>query len=189
MELNNQKFLTIAITGPESTGKSWLSEQLAIHFNTLSVAEYAREYIENLERPYDFNDIELIAKKQLQLEEQAICRANKILFVDTDFFVTKIWSEFVFQKCSPWIINQLQVHTYDLHLLCDIDLPWEYDPQREHPDKRQELFELYKSELTKSNRPFEIVTGNGEARLHSALGALKKHFPMIKDLELYPISE
>ena len=179
MELNNQKFLTIAITGPESTGKSWLSEQLAIHFNTLSVAEYAREYIEDLERPYDFKDIELIAKKQLQLEEQAIGRANNILFVDTDFFVTKIWSEFVFQKCSPWIIDQLQSHTYDLHLLCDIDLPWEYDPQREHPDKRQELFELYKSELTKSNRPFEIVTGTGEARLHSALGALKKHFPMI----------
>lgn len=171
--------IRIAITGPESTGKSWLTEQLAKKFGTTFIPEYARDYIEHLNRPYDFEDIEIIAKEQLLLEEQAVLTANKVIFLDTDFFVTKIWSEFVYHKCSPWIINQLTNHPYDLHLLCDIDLPWEYDPQREHPHKRKELFELYQSELIKSNRPFEIVSGNGEARLNSALMAIQKHFPCL----------
>lgn len=163
----------IAITGPESTGKTWLTTQLAQHFNTNMVAEHARAYIDKLSRPYCFEDIEIIAKEQLIIEDLATRDANKYLFVDTDFFVTKIWSEFVFHKCSPWIINQLENHTYDLYLLCDIDLPWEYDPQREHPDKRQELFNLYHSELTKSQYPFSIVSGSGNNRLESALNALK----------------
>ena len=53
--------IRIAITGPESTGKSWLTEQLAQAFNTTFIPEYARKYIEQLNRPYDFNDIEIIA--------------------------------------------------------------------------------------------------------------------------------
>ena len=92
----------IAITGPESTGKSWLTEHLALQFNTVFVTEYAREYIDSLNRPYTFEDIEVIAKHQLALEENVLAKANDVLFVDTDFFVTKIWSDFVYHKCCPW---------------------------------------------------------------------------------------
>jgi NadR type nicotinamide-nucleotide adenylyltransferase len=164
----------IAITGPESTGKTWLTNQLALHFNTIGIAEYAREYINKLQRPYCFEDIEIIAKQQLFLEETAVVNANKFLFIDTDFFVTKIWSEFVFHKCSPWILNQLENHNYDLHLLCNIDLPWEYDPQREHPHKRKELFDFYKNELDNSGKPYFVVSGTGEERLNSALEGIKE---------------
>jgi NadR type nicotinamide-nucleotide adenylyltransferase len=172
----------IAVTGPESTGKSWLTEHLAIHFNTKFVSEYAREYIENLNRPYVFEDIEAIARHQLLLEENALANANGFLFIDTDFFVTKIWSDFVYHKCCPWILDQLQYHPYDLHLLCNIDLPWEYDPQREHPNQRKELFDIYQQELELSGRPFEIISGTGEARLESAINAISKHI-------YFPISE
>jgi NadR type nicotinamide-nucleotide adenylyltransferase len=165
----------IAITGPESTGKSWLTEHLALHFNTKFVPEFAREYIENLNRPYAFDDIEIIAKHQLLLEKKAMEEANGLLFVDTDFFVTKIWSDFVYHKCCPWILEQLRNHRYDLHLLCDIDLPWEFDPQREHPNQRKELFDIYKMELETAHRPFEIISGTGEARLESAINAISKH--------------
>ncbi len=165
----------IAITGPESTGKSWLTEHLALHFNTKFVPEYAREYIDHLNRPYTFDDIEIIAKRQLLMEECALTEANGLLFIDTDFFVTKIWSDFVYHKCCPWITDQLQHHHYDLHLLCDIDLPWEYDPQREHPNQRKELFNIYKREIEISHRPFEIISGTGNARLESAINAISKH--------------
>ena len=37
-----------AITGPESTGKSTLSKQLAEYYNCELVEEYAREYIDKL---------------------------------------------------------------------------------------------------------------------------------------------
>lgn len=171
--------IRIAITGPESTGKSWLTEQLAKHFETTFVSEFAREYIESINRPYVFDDIEIIAKTQLEQEEKAIPQANNVIFIDTDFFVTKIWSEFVYQKCSPWIINQINNHRYDLHLLCNIDLAWEYDPQREHPHKRKELFDLYHSELIKSNVPFEIISGLGQDRFNSALKAIQIHIPMM----------
>ncbi len=173
----------IAITGPESTGKSWLTEHLALQFNTVFVAEYAREYINNLNRPYTFEDIEAIAKHQLTLEENALEKANDVLFVDTDFFVTKIWSDFVYHKCCPWILNQLQNHHYDLHLLCNIDLPWEFDPQREHPNQRKELFDIYQQELVLSGRPFEIISGTGELRLLSALNAISKHLHLFSIFE------
>lgn len=180
MDLKTKTVFSIAITGPESTGKSWLTKQLATHYGTVSVPEYARRYIDELNRPYRYEDIELIAKTQLDQELNAKMQAENFLFVDTDFFVTKIWSEFVFQKCSSWICQQLLDHPYDLHLLCNIDLPWEYDPQREHPHKRQRLFEIYKTELIQSKRPFEIVSGYGEARLQSALMAIQKHFSNVE---------
>ncbi|MEI6348759.1 MAG: ATP-binding protein [Bacteroidota bacterium] len=166
----------IAITGPESTGKTWLTESLATYFNTTRVLEFAREYINKLSRPYTYDDIEIIAKQQLQQEEAFAAIATNFLFIDTDFFVTKIWSEYVYHKCSPWIIDQLENHNYDLHLLCNIDLPWEYDPQREHPNNRIELFDLYHSELTKSGKPFIIISGKDETRLQCALDGIFQKF-------------
>lgn len=73
----------IAITGPESTGKSLLAEQLARYYNTVYVPEYAREYIDNLNKPYNFDDILKIAKAQLKNEKLLETKANKILFCDT----------------------------------------------------------------------------------------------------------
>jgi nicotinamide riboside kinase len=61
--------------------------------------------------------------------------------------VIKIWSEFKYGFCDPEILTLMKEQKYDLHLLADVDLPWEDDPLREHPDKRQELFDLYKAEL------------------------------------------
>jgi nicotinamide riboside kinase len=78
----------IAITGPESTGKSQLAEKLAEYYQTLWVAEYAREYLEKINRPYNYNDVLEIAKAQLDEENKAAKKANKILFCDTDFTVT-----------------------------------------------------------------------------------------------------
>lgn len=159
----------ISITGPESTGKSWLCEKLAKKYNTIWVPEYAREYLNKLDRKYKFDDIEIIAKKQLEIENSLLEKANKYIFVDTDFLVTKIWSEFVFNKCSKWITEKYFSHKYDLYLLCDIDLPWQYDPQREHPHLRNELFEIYLKELNNLNCNFKIVSGINYKRLYCAV--------------------
>ena len=62
----------IAITGPESTGKSTLAEKLAKHFNTDYIPEYSRTYLENFEGQYTENDVVEIAKAQhnLIIEEE-----------------------------------------------------------------------------------------------------------------------
>ncbi|MFH1297800.1 MAG: ATP-binding protein [Bacteroidota bacterium] len=171
----------IAITGPESTGKSMLAEQLANHYHTLWVAEFAREYIDQLGRPYEEHDILTIAGGQLNLEkeaEEALAKEKWIhghagrkqyLFCDTELLVTKIWSEVKFSRCDAWILKQLEVYSYDLYLLCYIDTPWEEDPQREHPHMREQLFNLYYDEMLERGWNFRVVSGLGEERLRNAI--------------------
>ena len=159
----------IAITGPESTGKSMLAEQLAGYYHTLWVPEFARSYIDNLGRPYVEQDILTIAQGQLAHEQQLTGKANQYLFCDTELIVTKIWSEFKYGHCDPWIEENIEKNRYHLFLLCDIDLPWVEDPQREHPHLRKQLFDLYLRELTERKFPFRIISGIGESRLKNAV--------------------
>jgi NadR type nicotinamide-nucleotide adenylyltransferase len=159
----------VAITGPESTGKSWLAENLANTYNCDWVPEYAREFLEKLDRPYTYDDILAIARGQVSNENKKLRQAKKIVFSDTECLVTKIWCDVKFGKCHDWIIRQLELRPHDLYLLCDIDLPWEPDPLREHPDRRDYLFELYTDELHRRRLPFGIITGTGDARLQCAI--------------------
>lgn len=164
----------IAVTGPESTGKSLIAEQLALHFDTVWVQEYAREYIGKLHRPYTLDDILEIAKGQYYKEEELIPAANKLIFSDTDFLVTRIWSEHKYKTCPGWISDKAKNHVYDLYLLMDIDLPWQPDPQREHPHMRKYFFDLYYSELKKSGFNFTVISGLGDTRLKNAIDAVEK---------------
>ena len=160
----------IVIIGPECTGKSSLTQALSKHFNAPYVEEYAREYISNLERPYTQNDILEIAKRQLALED-TIKTHSDFLFCDTDLIVCKVWSEFKYGNCHPWILEQIQSRHYDYYLLCDIDLPWQNDGQREHPNNRQELLDIYKKELKNLNKAFSVV--RGDQRVYSAINFLQ----------------
>lgn len=172
----NNRILKIAITGPESTGKSMLAEQLAKYFRTAWVPEYAREYIGKLDRKYQQEDILKIAKAQLESEDQQLKKAKQFLFCDTEFLVTKIWSEHAYGNCDPWIQEKFSTHIYDLYLLMNIDIPWESDPQREHPHMREYFFNWYSSELKKPAFPFLIISGLGEERFKNALKEIKSFF-------------
>ena len=166
----------IAITGPESTGKSILAERLAQHYHTAWVPEFARVYIDNLDRDYTYDDILFIAKSQMESEQAAIDRARGFLFCDTELIVTKIWCEYKYGKCHEWILENLEKSNYDLYLLLNIDLPWQPDSQREHPDKREELFDLYLKELISRELPYEIIEGNGDERLNNAINIIDQRF-------------
>ncbi|MCS3798178.1 AAA family ATPase [Niastella sp. OAS944] len=167
----------VVIIGPESTGKSTLSEQLAKHYNTTWVPEYAREYLIEHGTEYTYDDLLTIAKGQVALEESYINRAApfaKVLFVDTDQYVMKVWCEFVFGKCHQWVLDQITKRKYDLYLLCNIDLPWIHDPLREYPDlaPRLELYEIYKNLLTNQSVPWVEISGNYDERLQKAIQAV-----------------
>ena len=170
----------IAITGPESTGKSMLTEQLATHYDTLWVPEYAREYIDKLDREYNQNDVLEIAKGQIRSEQEIYKKTTTALFCDTELIVTKIWSEVKYKNCNPWILQAINEHKYDLYLLCDIDLPWIEDPQRENPNQREYLFELYIKELTTRGFKYSIVSGMGEQRFENAIKIIEDSFPFVK---------
>lgn len=159
----------ISITGPESSGKTWLTKKLAEHYNTYFVEEYAREYLEIHGAEYKLEDVVNIARGQLERENETAKKCKDLLFCDTDILVTKIWCEVVYRSCPEWIENQFNHHVYDLYLLCFPDIHWEADPLRENPDDRDMLFELYKNALNKRGLPFKIVKGLGEERLENAI--------------------
>lgn len=169
-----KKVKKIAIVGPECTGKSTLSEFLAGEFNTEWVPEYARGYLDNLIRPYNQIDLTTIARGQLRIEDQWEQTANEVLFCDTNLLVIKVWSEFKFGNCDPEIIENLQSRHYDLYFLTYIDIPWMEDPQREHPHKREELYNIYLSELQKMNVPFIEIRGEISERRKTAVEAVNR---------------
>ena len=165
----------ILILGPESTGKSTLAKDLAIHFGEPWVPEFAREYLEKLERPYQFEDLAEIGKGQVKLEDQLAEKAQKFLFCDTDLRVIHIWSEHRFGKTDPWVLEEIQQRKYELILLTDTDLPWEPDPLREYPEleMRQYFFEKYRKLAEDSGFPYLIVSGDREKRLKFSLEAIQ----------------
>jgi NadR type nicotinamide-nucleotide adenylyltransferase len=159
----------IVMTGPESTGKTTLAKELAGYFGTVWVPEYARTYLEQLGRPYRYEDLEEIAKGQIALEKQAEEKANSYLFYDTGMLVLKIWAEYKYGKCPNLILDHLYQQPYDLFLLCGTDVPWEYDPLREHPSEREVLFAIYQKQLQELNIPFFLIKGNQQDRLKKAI--------------------
>ncbi|KYP15801.1 MAG: hypothetical protein A1D16_05435 [Flavihumibacter sp. CACIAM 22H1] len=177
----------IVIVGPESTGKSTLSQELSDHYAnqyaTAWVPEYAREYLDNLGRPYTYEDLLVIAKGQLEAEEKtalALAEAAgdqaSILFIDTDMMVMQIWSEFVFQKCDPFILNEVASRSYDHYLLMQTDLPWTYDKLREYPDleNRERLFKHYYDILQRQNTSWSLISGIGPERSKAAIRVIDK---------------
>ncbi len=167
----------IVIIGPESTGKSTLCTQLAAHYNTIWVEEYAREYLLKNGTDYNFEDLIDIAKGQIALEEKyskQLTLSDSKLFIDTDMHVMKVWCEFVFNKCHHWILNRIAERKYDLYLLCNIDLPWVKDELREYPDlkKRQKLYYHYKDLLVNQHVPWVDISGDYEQRLEKAIKAV-----------------
>jgi len=170
--------LKIGVVGPESTGKSELCSYLAKTFKTVWVPEYAREYLKNINRPYTLRDIEKINAGQLTSEKKLLQQANRFLFCDTTPLVNKIWAEFKYGVCPKSIEQSFLNTNYHYYLLCNIDLPWQYDPLREHPHKRKELFTIYKKYLLAGNTPFTVISGIGNQRFQSAIETIK----MIKAL-------
>lgn len=168
----------IAIIGPESTGKSTLTQQLALHYETAWCPEYARTYLNENGKDYTYDDLKNIAEGQLILEDNLLLdAANNLYFIDTEMYVMKVWCEYVFGKCHQLILDAIAERKYDLYLLCNIDLPWVADDLREYPDEgpRQELYNIYKDILINQNTPWVNIGGNYEARFKTAIGAVEKY--------------
>lgn len=166
-----QQVYKIAIIGPESTGKTTLAQHLAAHYQTLWLPEYAREYVENLNRPYTFADVEHIALRQPELERDYQRRANGLLFLDTELIITKVWFDEVFGARPAWFDALLGQYHGDFYLLCRPDLDWTYDPVREYPSKdiRAYLFGVYQQELEAQGFPYAIIEGEGDTRLKRSI--------------------
>lgn len=160
----------ITITGPESTGKTTLAQQLALHFKADLVREVARTYL-TPGASYSLNDILAIA----HLQHEHILHAQRdIQIVDTDGLTTYLWAKDKFKQENRTLLHLWQSHYPDLYLLCYPDLPWEEDPLREDPDRLDELFELYHTHLKTAGVPFTIIKSLGDERTRQAIRAVQQ---------------
>ncbi len=146
--------LKVIVTGPESSGKTTLCKALSEHLKISFTEEYAREYLNTINREYKEEDLLEIAKGQLLSE-------NNAQILDTDLITIKIWSEYKYGKSDKWILGQIEKQKSEnrYYLLCRPDIPWEADPLRESPLNRDELFKIYKREIEELGHDYLIIEG------------------------------
>ena len=168
MEKRSKQDIRIVVIGPESTGKTTLCEELALHYNCRWIPEYARKYIEEMKRPYNNEDVLHIARMQME-EEDKLVENKSLIFIDTDIIITKVWLLHVYGNSPEWIDSWLKTAPRTLYLVCTPDLPWEYDPVRENPDKREYLMDWYCREIESFGFSYRFVSGTGIERTLSAI--------------------
>ena len=164
----------LVLFGPESTGKTILSEQLARHYDTRFVPEYMRIY---LQKKWDarketcvYSDLLSIAEGQMKLENQLAKEVKNLLFCDTNLLELKVYSETYYNGSVPQILDKTSLENkYDLYLLTYIDTPWVKDDLRDKPHEREEMFYRFKECLDKYDLPYVIVKGDKATRLQEAI--------------------
>ncbi|MFD1315271.1 AAA family ATPase [Namhaeicola litoreus] len=180
----------VVLFGPESTGKTTLSELLAIHYNTVWAPEFARDYLQNKwnneRKTCEAEDLIPIAIGQMELENKLAKKADKVLICDTDLLETMVYSEEYYGGfVNPDLEEAALKNNYDLYLLTYIDTPWEADDLRDRPEQREEMFQAFEKALQKYNRPYVKLTGGIKKRLKEAVSAIDDILDRRENLDQY----
>ena len=160
----------VCLIGPHSTGKSTLARDLAAHYRTQWVSEYARGYALAMRRELTADDVPKIAMGQIANEESA--RDARLLFLDTDLLSTVVYSRHYYGSCLEWIETKARERRADLYLLMDVDTPFVVDPARDSADVRQELFGKFRAALEEFGAEYVVISGGWKERMRAALAAI-----------------
>ncbi len=186
LEQDPINLVKVVLFGPESSGKTTLSRQLARFYNTVWVPEYARNYLQekwNIERKTcEQKDMMPIAYGQMELENKLAKKADRILICDTDLLETKVYSQEFYNGFVDEDLHKATLkNEYDLYLLTYIDTPWEEDDLRDRPEQRLEMFTAFEKALIENKKNYIVLKGDKKIRLKTATAAInailveKKH--------------
>ena len=164
------QIVRICLIGPHSTGKSTLARELAAHYATAWVAEYARDYALAAGRELTADDVPRIAAGQLANEESAA--ASEMLILDTDLLSTVVYARHYYAACPAWIEQQARERRAVLYLLMDVDTPFVADPARDSADVREELFARFRAALEELGAEFVVIRGTWDERKSAAIAAI-----------------
>ena len=170
----------ICVYGPESTGKSTLTKQLAEHYHAPYVEEYAKQVIDSKNGDICFDDMETIVRGHFNAVEDARQQNTPLLFVDTDAIISKLWSNELFGKESPVIEEYIGRQHFDYYLLLDVDLPWVDDIHRYRPKERETFFRKCEEQLVERGISHAVIRGKGKQRLTNAIACVDALFHKMK---------
>lgn len=179
LEQKKSDCIKVVLFGPESTGKTTLSQQLARHYNSVWVPEYARTYLQNKwnneRKTCEPEDLLPIAKGQMALENKLAQKTKSVLICDTDLMETKVYSEAYYSgSCDPELDKYAKLNVYDLYFLTYIDVPWERDDLRDKPKERERMFKAFESALINNNKPYVLLKGTIKERMEKAVNHIDK---------------
>jgi NadR type nicotinamide-nucleotide adenylyltransferase len=168
----------VAILGAESTGKSTLAAALAVHYNTVWVPEYLREFVATQGRvPFEQDQLG-IARMQLEREHAAATGASRFLFCDTTPFMTAIYSGVYWGRVDPQLAALDVDYDYAVTLVAAPDVPWVADGlQRESEAVRLEVHQALVDKLARRGLAYTLLTGALDQRLRQAQRVLDQVGP------------
>lgn len=164
----------IVLTGPESSGKTTLTRALARRFDLPYALEYARIHLEKHGPSYDCDLVHEIARGHLAYQQEQVPATTALALYDTDLQNFLVWCEVAFSRCEPWLREAAAAERHHVYLICEPDLPWEYDPLREAPEGREELFEKHLAAVQATGRDYQVISGHGPVRVEQAAKAVMK---------------
>ncbi|MGI8385295.1 multifunctional transcriptional regulator/nicotinamide-nucleotide adenylyltransferase/ribosylnicotinamide kinase NadR [Robertmurraya sp. P23] len=171
----------VVIVGTESCGKSTLTKNLAQIYNTSYVEEYGRTVCEELggcEGIIIEEDYLKIAYGHKMKEIEAIEKANKLVFIDTEAIVTQFYSHLYNDVYQPVLDEIAKLQNYDLWLFLEPDVSWVDDGLRVHGDDtaRNENNHHLKRLLEQHQINYKTLHGSYENRLKNALVFIEELF-------------
>lgn len=176
--------LRIAIVGAESTGKTALAQALAARIATLTglrctwVGEHLRAWCDAHGRTPQPDEQAGIALAQQALIDGAAAD-HDVVVCDTTPLMTAVYSAWLFNDASLQAMAvQLQRRCH-LTLLTALDIGWAPDPLRDGPHVRVPVDNCIRGLLIGHGLPWALVSGQGTARVESALDAVA---PLLRQL-------
>ncbi len=163
----------VALVGPESTGKTTLAARLAAHFGTVWVGEYLRTWLDAKGLPVVPADVPAAARGQMAAEAALAPYAHRVLFCDTDLWLSLLYSRHYYGTAPSWLESAARAQQRHLYLLLETDVPWRPDPQRDGPEVRALLREKLRALLDAEGIAYQTITGDWDARFHAAAGAVE----------------
>jgi NadR type nicotinamide-nucleotide adenylyltransferase len=164
----------VCLLGAESTGKSTLAGALATRYGTLWNPEYGRPYTQvgrPPRAPWTSWEFTHIARIHCWYEDFLATLAHRVLFSDTDAFTTALFHEVYLGRPAAGF-EDLVDRSYDLFVVCGLDVPWRHDEVREFEEQRRWMQERYLERVRASGRPWLVVEGPLERRVENAAGAV-----------------
>ena len=168
----------VLIVGSESTGKSTLTQNLALAYNTNFVSEIGREVcaLVGSEERMNLDDLVINLIRQKDEEIKAVMNCNRILFVDTDALTTKFYgnilltSESEIEKCNILADAINDLNRFDIVFFLEPTVDFIQDGTRNEAIKneRTHYSEQLKQLFVEKDIPIIILNGSYNERFDTA---------------------